>query len=368
MKKKIINKVKRNLKFHGINTMKQSINYLKDNFFTFGFDYSRHRSHRISDPKIILKGILPEEEIKMIIDNNRSRSYFNNDTKTLFSVQYFGYGYLTITGYSYKRENILKLKEMMDNNIKSSGYVNFSNIISLNERNACIEKDLVHKSIQDSIFVSKYKKIIDREISSIENDSICILLHGKPGTGKTSVLKYILKNNDYFKNIKFVEKIGNNIMEYLNSTLYKSGGLVSNNDNDYTLVLFDELDLIINKSKKDTNEESYESTVKTLLTCLDNLPNKTVVVITTNNYDALPEALKRKGRVDLVLEMNDFDEDEYNEYLTLSNVTDKDVEDLLENEYYLEKYAGYSKYNPATLESIVKDIRFLEKEKKLKND
>lgn len=119
------------------------------------------------------------------------------------------------------------------------------------------------------------------------------LLYGPPGNGKSSLASAIAKHyrfNLYSMPLSAV-KDDRDLMDRINTM------------NSHSVLLLEDID-IFSKAMKRT-QESSGPTLAGLLNALDGVgtPHGLVTVMTTNNIDALDEALIRRGRVDLHLEL-----------------------------------------------------------------
>ena len=119
------------------------------------------------------------------------------------------------------------------------------------------------------------------------------LFYGPPGNGKSSLASAIAKNyrfNLYSLPLSAV-KDDRDLMERINGI------------NPHSVLLLEDID-IFSKTMKRT-QENGGPTLAGLLNALDGVgtPHGLVTVMTTNNIDALDEALIRRGRVDLHLEL-----------------------------------------------------------------
>ena len=159
---------------------------------------------------------------------------------------------------------------------------------------------------------------------------LSILLYGKPGTGKSTVAKAVAKHLD----IKNITSVG---PDYFNSAFSGS----SRNDRSYstgkeTVYVIDDIDCIC-KSREESQDKENAEILSALLSFLDNPPTfyyKTkdglsypisIVIATTNYYDKLDDAVKRYGRFDLKIEMNEFDRKEAEEMCKLYDLRLVDV-------------------------------------------
>ncbi|CAO3645125.1 unnamed protein product [Cunninghamella blakesleeana] len=129
-----------------------------------------------------------------------------------------------------------------------------------------------------------------------------IILHGKPGTGKTELAMtiaktsqlsyYVLNGPDIFQTEEGESE------KKLQSTFEQP----KKNGNDLALIIIDELDMVApnltkNKSGLDTR------ILSTLLSCIDNLPPNQFIIGLTNRLHAIDPCVLRSGRLDLRYEL-----------------------------------------------------------------
>jgi DNA replication protein DnaC len=123
------------------------------------------------------------------------------------------------------------------------------------------------------------------------------LFYGEPGTGKSSLSLAI---SNYTK--RDVLSI-NMSKDMTDSNLIT---LVSNRPNK-SIILFEDIDCLLDDINR--KEESKEKEVKISLSCILNIldgiytPNDVIFIITTNNLDRIDDAIKRKGRTDILMEV-----------------------------------------------------------------
>ena len=125
-----------------------------------------------------------------------------------------------------------------------------------------------------------------------------ILVYGKPGTGKSTLAKALASELDYSLISIDTSSFDNiNLVELTNAI---------NNDEMKSVIFIDEIDTIF-KSRDDDTTDAQKARVNKLLSFLDgvNSPNHAIFIATTNYFDNLDAAVKRKGRFDKVIELTD---------------------------------------------------------------
>jgi chaperone BCS1 len=166
----------------------------------------------------------------------------------------------------------------------------------------------------DTVFLDK--KVKDRIINRIqwfsENEDWyrlrgipykqCWLLHGPPGTGKTSIVHAIASHCN--KNVRYI------------SDLIEVDNLLSCVDPVNDVIVIEDIDALSNLKRDDKPEfgkkkPSSEQILHKLLNTLDGFktPHGIIVLMTTNHPQKLDAALLRKGRVDESLEIGPIEKD-----------------------------------------------------------
>ena len=193
-------------------------------------------------------------------------------------------------------------------------------------------KECIFKPFDKMIFKDKEKIIqyIDNWIKNIPiyytygiQPKLSILLHGKPGTGKSSFYKALAKY------------IGLDRVISLSPNYFFSDDVVSPSRFN-GIITIDDIDCIAMSREEKQDKENMTVTHK-LLTYLDN-PDTfdykasdgiyypvSIIIATTNYYDKLDSAVKRFGRFDLTIEMGYFDESDAREMCALYDLKLDDI-------------------------------------------
>lgn len=130
-----------------------------------------------------------------------------------------------------------------------------------------------------------------------------ILVYGKAGTGKSTLARALASELNY--NLISIDTStfdDINLIELTNAI---------NNDNMKAIIFIDEIDAIFKSRDDDDTTDTQKARVNKLLTFLDgvNSPNNCIFLATTNYYNKLDAAVKRKGRFDKIIELTDINKD-----------------------------------------------------------
>ena len=258
-----------------------------------------------------------------------------------------------------RKENVIRYTTGMD--ICDTGMILIDKITDKKIFGSHVEK--IEHIINDFL---KKQEIYDRFGKKFK---LNILLYGEPGTGKTSIIKYIA-NKFKFDKVHYIDKMfakNDDTMIVINTKEiienYEKTGKPS-------LLVIEDIDKSVlkiggdpeskeNKSSSDVprplrsfnSEGRYIGTVHNNLVSsgevLNNLmqfldsntsPNGAITIITTNNKQYLPEPLIRPGRLDYMIEVG--------------NISSEDAKEMV-------KYYGSNmeiedhEYNPADLENRI---------------
>lgn len=146
------------------------------------------------------------------------------------------------------------------------------------------------------------------------NFNLGILLYGKPGTGKTSLIKLIASETGYSivninlsniqRSIQSLKRVG---LEY-----YSRVGMGSQiNLNHELIIVMEDFDFIFGNREELVDKEDKKN-VNDLLQMLDgftNIGSEIIFVATTNKLETLDDAITREGRFDIKIEMTEFDKE-----------------------------------------------------------
>lgn len=153
------------------------------------------------------------------------------------------------------------------------------------------------------------KNELDRYMSG-DIDKFALLLHGPPGTGKTTLIKSILKYLD-------CSYISLNDCKFKNGQAFK--GFIYNPENHTTLGSFakglykrafvgEEIDILWTLSREDKKPEILceHPTLEDWLMVLDGVNSiRGVFMFTTNKLETIDEAFYRPGRMDMLLHLTE---------------------------------------------------------------
>jgi chaperone BCS1 len=234
--------------------------------------------------------------VKFLILKNKSQiqNSFNpfKDNKQEFQI------------FCFNKEKLNQLLEYIDTNY-GSNYIKY--YYNANGEVKCAGR-VINKTFNniylDGGVIENLKKDLDTFRDSKETyDKYGIrykrtyLFYGEPGTGKSSLSLAI---SNYTK--RDILSI-NMSKDMTDSNLIT---LVSNRPNK-SIILFEDIDCLLDDINR--NEESKEKEVKISLSCILNIldgiytPNDVIFIITTNNLDKIDDAIKRKGRTDILMEV-----------------------------------------------------------------
>jgi chaperone BCS1 len=266
--------------------------------------------------------LIKHDGVKFLVLKNQNsiQNSFNpfKDTKQAFQI------------FCFNKVKLNKLIDYIDRNYGSNyikSYYNFNGEVKCSGR--VINKTFDNIYLGDGI-VENLKNDLDLFANSKEvYDQYGIrykrtyLFYGPPGTGKSSLSLGI---SNYTKrdilSINMSKDItDSNIISLISNRPPKS------------IVLFEDIDCLLDDINR--SEESKDKEVKISLSCILNIldgiytPNDVIFIITTNNLDKIDDAIKRKGRTDVLLEVkkpNKYFMDELKDRFNIK--TEKDIDNI----------------------------------------
>lgn len=166
-----------------------------------------------------------------------------------------------------------------------------------------METVFVNNNIKETL-VSKIKQFIENRQWYEDRGipyKLCILLHGKPGSGKTSLVKALASN--FEKDIY-----------YMSDTKQATSHTLANIDKKSSIVLLEDIDSMHDLKARDEDDAKTETTKQVLHNILNmfdgfKTPEGAIFILTTNHIEHLDPAIFRPGRVDMLIEMNELEKD-----------------------------------------------------------
>jgi len=206
--------------------------------------------------------------------------------------------------FCFNKEKLTKLLNYVDTQY-GSNYIKY--YYNANGEVKCAGK-VVNKTF-DNIYldggvIQTLKKDIDmfEDSKSIYDEygiryKRCYLFYGPPGTGKSSLSLGI---SNYTKRDILSINMSKDITD---SNLIT---LISNRPNK-SIVLFEDIDCLLDdiNRKVDSKDKEVKISLSCILNILDGIytPNDVIFIITTNDLSKIDEAIVRKGRTDVLMEI-----------------------------------------------------------------
>ena len=172
-----------------------------------------------------------------------------------------------------------------------------------------------------------------------------ILLHGAPGTGKSSIAAAVA---DYM----------NCDMIVIDSATFKNLNVNEvtasiNGENRMYVILLDDIDVILKSRDDDKATTDDKATISKLLGFLDssNSPNNAIFIATTNHIEIFDKAITRSGRFDKIIEVGNIHKDTAHRMCKGFNLSESDTTKVLS-----EEFKNSEEINPADIQAKILSI------------
>lgn len=285
-------------------------------------------------------------------EDNKNRRYYDDDCMVHFDIWIIGKNWKEVF------DSIVAEKEKFVKESEKSLSDYFIGYSGNSDDSYGSTKKTVFKSFDSLVMRDKDKviKYIDNWVENIPYfykkynmiSKLSIILYGEPGTGKSTFCQSLAK----YLNIHRIMPISPNTFETTSNVDSGFGELVP------VIYSIDDIDCVCKARTDEKASKSDSLAMANVLAFLDNPPTfffkakdglmypVSICVATTNYYDKLDPAVKRYGRFDLHIQMNEFDEELARE---MCAVYDLKLEDVISKE---ELEAKPFKYSPAKLQAM----------------
>ena len=284
---------------------------------------------------------------------DRVEYFGNSDLLLEFDVKNGVYGYqtngfvLNIFGPNHAKIREMILKTLVKE-LKSKEYSEdiFQSMRVSCLRNSSLQSFNIPKSgCINSRIVFPGKEQVEKELEKWVNSrgvytqnnipyKFSVLFEGAPGTGKTSWVYSLVEKYGYkLIKIELDNEMRSSDLTELTNTL---GNVCENPEIEPTIILFDEIDLMIEQDKKES--------LRNMIRVIDAIPENTIICATTNHIENLDPAVLRSGRFDRIIHMHDFNREYAEKYC--KNIGIENYKEFLDK---LEGGSENHTFNPARL-------------------
>lgn len=245
----------------------------------------------------------------------------SGDINTIYTLTFIGRKHRDISNAFENK--YLKILLNISNNVEELSVVDHM------QNGYCLQRFAQYRSL-NSVFIDHEKK--NKIVSSVrrfrhpktkelyreiqEPYHLNILLHGTPGTGKNSLI-YALAS-EFNLNI---ERVSTSFFS-TSSVSGPSGSLIAEmNLVCHSIVVIDEIDLIIKNRELESLSNTDKANLSMVLQYMDEVADGNIVICCTNHKDRLDPAFLRKGRINLDVELTDWDRSLLEEALEYHHIT-----------------------------------------------
>ena len=241
-------------------------------------DVARESIEMMEEDKTFLKELAEKNDVE-VEEMRRRIEELKNDLKNAEPIESKNQGLVSLDD---------KRKEKQKDNKKK---VMFDDIAGLDD-----VKEVMRDVIDQFKYPEKYEYFDIPPYRSL-------LLHGKPGTGKTYIANAFANEMDamFIKvslgelGSKYQNETSNNITKLFKQARAEQGNVI---------LLLDEVDSIASKRGDTSNDKEKNNTLNTLLQEMSSEENGNIFIICcTNFYELLDPAFCRVGRIDITMEI-----------------------------------------------------------------
>lgn len=176
-----------------------------------------------------------------------------------------------------------------------------------------------------------------------------ILLYGKPGTGKSSLVKTIA--TEFNRSIVSIDLSNIKNIDFGRLTM-----MINNERSEKYIVLLEDIDtLFLDREAAAEHEKEYQDIINKLLQFLDSTqsPNDVIFIATTNHPRKLDEALTRDGRFDLKMEVKELEKADILRFAKSFNVSEDKIKNIIEDYNNSVNNVEHELFNQSKLQNIM---------------